>query len=71
MRPSCEDRVESKQAQQKSDHDRHAHQRELEPGQYVMVRDFQPGPDWVPRVVEEKLGSFSYLVKVGDEQDWR
>ena len=40
LRPSCEERVQSKQAQQKSDHDKHAHPRQLERGQAVMVRNW-------------------------------
>ena len=37
MRPSSEERVQAKQAQQKYDHDKHAHPRELEIGQSVIT----------------------------------
>ena len=70
MQPSSEERVQAKQAQQKYDHDKHAHPRELEIGQSVMAPNFLPGPDWVPGVVEGKCGPLSYVVKVGDGQTW-
>ena len=66
-----EERVQSKQAQQKFGHDKHAHPRELENGQNVMARNFRPGPDWVPGVVEGKCGPLSYVVKVGHGQMWK
>ena len=71
LRPSCEERVQSKQAQQKCGHDKHAHLRELENGQNVMARNFRPGPNWVPGVVEGKCGPLSYVVKVGYGQMWK
>ena len=71
LRPSCEERVQSKQAQQKCGHDKHAHPRELENGQNVMARNFRPGPDVVPGVVEGKCRPFSYVVKVGNWQMWK
>ena len=40
LRPSCEERVQSKQAQQKFGHDKHAHPRELENSQNVMAWNF-------------------------------
>ena len=36
-----------------------------------MVRNFRPGPDWVPGVFDEKLGPLSYMVKVGNGQVWK
>ena len=71
LRPSCEERVQSKQAQQKFGHDKHAHLRELENGQNVMARNFRPGPHWVTGVVEGKCGPLSYVVKVGNGQMWK
>ena len=71
LRPSSENRVQGKQAQQKKDHDQHARPRELERGQAVMARNFRPGPEWVPGVVEKKTGPLSYLVKVGGGQVWK
>ena len=71
LRPSCADRVQSRQSQQKTTHDQHARPRELELGQSVMTRNFRPGSDWVPGVILRKSEPLSYLVKVGDGQVWK
>ena len=71
LRPSCADRVQSRQSQQKTTHDQHARPRELELGQSVMTRNFRPGSDWVPGIILRKSGPLSYLVKVGDGQVWK
>ena len=63
--------MQSKEAQQKFGHDNHAHPRQLENSQNVMARNFRPGPDWVPGVVEGKCGPLSYVVKVGNGQIWK
>ena len=46
LRPNCTDRVQSKQSQQKTTHDRQACTRELEFAQPVMTRNFRPGPEY-------------------------
>ena len=43
LRPNCADRVQSKQSQPKTTHDRQARARELELAQPVMTRNFRPG----------------------------
>ena len=48
MRPSSEDHVKQKQADQKSNRDRHAREQGFEDGQAVMVQTFRPGLEWVP-----------------------
>ena len=69
LRPSQEEQVQDKQAQQK-DHDRHAHERELEPGQTVMAWNFRPGPDWVQATVMKRLAPLTYEVKLEGGQLW-
>ena len=63
LRPAQEDHVLNKQAQQKLHHDQHCRERDLEPGQGVMARNFRPGATWIPAVVRKKLGPLTYLVE--------
>ena len=70
LRPSDAEHVQDKQAQQKRDHDKHARERELEPGQTVMARNFRPGPDWVPAVITRQLAPLTYEVRVNGGQLW-
>ena len=67
---SQEEQVQDKQAQQKEDYDRHAHERELETGQTVMARNFRPGPDWVQATVMKRLAPLTYEVKLEGGQLW-
>ena len=53
IRPDYSSQVLEKQAQQKLQHDRQAHEREFFVGQSVMACNVRPGPDWVPAVVIE------------------
>ena len=36
-----------------------------------MVRDYRPGPDWVPAVVVEVLGPVTYIVETDQGQHWK
>ena len=40
-------------------------------GQSVMAKNLCPGPNWIPAVVEQRLGPLSYLVKTQNGQKWR
>ena len=71
LKPNQRSHVMQKQAQQKTEHDRHAKPREFSIGQSVMARNFQSGPKWVPAVIDEKLGPLSYLVKTSQGELWR
>ena len=63
LRPSTEEDVASKQADQKLQHDQHAKPRELFLGQRVLVRNIRPGQAWIPGTVVERNGPLSYLDK--------
>ena len=65
LRPSCADRVQSRQSQQKTPHDQHSRPRELELGQSVMTRNFRSVSDWVPGVILRKSGPLSYILGEG------
>ena len=36
-----------------------------------MAKNLRPGPNWIPAVIEQRLGPLSYLVKTQDDQKWR
>ena len=33
-----------------------------------MMKNFRPGPDWIPGTIVSKLGPLSYLVETTDHQ---
>ena len=33
-----------------------------------MMKNFRPGPDWIPGTINSKLGSLSYVVETTDNQ---
>ena len=71
LRPDINRNVALRQAQQKFQHDSHAHNRELFVGQRVMVRNLRPGDKWVPGTIIERTGPLSYLVQVSGGQTWK
>ena len=56
--------VESRQAIQKKNHDKHSKLRSLFIGSPVMVRDFRQTSKWIPGIVLRKLGPVTYHVEV-------
>ena len=40
-------------------------------GDLVYVKNFRPGPEWLPAMVVAKLGPLSYLVENSDHKSWR
>ena len=62
LRPNSPQRVESKQLQQKQDHDFKARPREFIVGDLVSVRNFGQGDKWLPGVVIERTGPVSCCV---------
>ena len=51
LHSDVEERVTTKQAQQKMHHDQHARSRDLCVGQRVLARNFRPGAKWIPGTV--------------------
>jgi len=66
LKPNHETQVVDRQAQQKVNHDEHSKKQEFTDGQFVLVKNFCPGPKWMPRVIVEILGPLSYQVKFND-----
>ena len=61
--------TESKQQQQKSTHDSHAHARQFSEGEEEYVRNFQqPGQSWIPGIISKATGPVSYQVELEDGQ---
>ena len=58
VRPSPRMKVEQQQQQARRNPARPHHG--FEPGDPVLVANFQRGPKWVPAVVVERLGSVNY-----------
>ena len=70
LHPDLGQTVAASQAQQKQHHDQHAHPRNLFVGQRVLVRNFRPGPTWLPGTVVNCNGPLSYQVKVSGDRIW-
>ena len=60
--------VSISQAQQKQQHDQHAHPRDLFVRQRVLVCNFSPGPTWLCGTIIKYNGPLSYRVKVSDDK---
>jgi len=71
LRPEISDKVATKQAEQKQQHDLKAKPRELMVGQRVMVRIMWPGPSWIPGSIVRQKAPLTYLVQVGSNQVWK
>ena len=71
LNPSCEQHVFDKQSLQKSQHDRHAKERDFDIGERVMVRNLRPGPKWIVGIVKQKSGPHSYVVETEDKKMWK
>ena len=71
MRPSTDGTVQQKQAVQKKHHDRCTHLRELDVGQPVLVKNCQPGSDWIRGVVKLQLGPLAYQIELSDGRMWK
>ena len=56
---------------QKSKHDAHAHERLLNEGDTVLVRNYLRGEKWEPGTIIKKTGPVSYSVKLSDGRDRR
>ena len=65
MRPSIEDKVQNKQAEQKGYHDKNSKQRGFTAGEEVMAQN-NTGTKRLPDVMTKRIGPESYEVKVGD-----
>ena len=64
VKPDLEDRVVTKQNQQKLQHDRHAMQRLIQIGDAVYTKNWRPGPMWIPANVIARTGPVSYQIEL-------
>ena len=65
------ERIEEKQLEQKRRHDVHAHDRDLEVGNAVFVRNYHHGDKWIPGTIQNRTGLVSFKVLLQDGQNRR
>ncbi|KAK3746542.1 hypothetical protein QZH41_005600 [Actinostola sp. cb2023] len=66
LHPNLQGKIHVKQMKMKQLHDQHAKLREFSTGDPVYMKNFGPGPHWIPAVVQEVTGPLSYTVLLGD-----
>ena len=71
LQPTVQETVETKQAQQKQNHDVHTKQRDLSVGTPIMAKNFTSNPQWLPGVVMECVASLTYSIQLQDGSIWR
>ena len=71
LRPSIQNRVIQKQANDKQCHDAHAAERTFRAGYAVWAMNFQGKPKWIATVVENQLGPLSFVVRLKDGRTWK
>ena len=71
LKPDIDKRVCEKQSQQKMDHDKRVKVRNFNIGERVMVKNFRPGPNWVPGTITKQDGPVSFTVCVENGQLWK
>ena len=59
LKPDVSAQVRKKQAQQKATHDQHAKSRDFSVGDLVYLKNFRPGPEWLPAMMVAKLDPLS------------
>ena len=68
---NTERKVLNKQADQANRHDVHSKMRSFTVNQKVMVRNYRPGPKWIPATIIRQLGPLSFTVKVKNGLEWK
>ena len=71
LRPSIQNRVIQKQANDKQRHDAHAAERTFRAGDAVWAMNFQGKPKWIATVVENQLGPLTFVVRLKDGRTWK
>ncbi|KAK3743868.1 hypothetical protein QZH41_016473 [Actinostola sp. cb2023] len=66
LHPNLQGKIHVKQMKMKQLHDQHVKLREFSTGDPVYMKNFGPGPHWIPAVVQEVTGPLSYTVLLGD-----
>ena len=71
LRPNSPLRVEEKQEVQKRKHDTKSRTRSFQSGDLVFVKNFNPGPQWIPGEVKEVSDPVSYVIQLKDGRQRR
>ena len=64
LRPSLSSKVETRQLQQKAQHDKTAVQRSFSVGDLVYARNFRRGETWLPGILVAQTGPVSFIVEI-------
>ena len=71
LRPSIQNRVIQKQANDEQRHVAHAAERTIRAGDTVWAMNFQGKPKWIATVVENQLGPLTFVVRLKDGRTWK
>ena len=71
MKPDVGQRVCWRQAKQKEGKDQNTKLRHFVMGQSVMVKNFRPGPTWVPDIIAQQLGPLTYMIEISVGKFWK
>ena len=71
IQPNVETSVIAAQGMQKANHDKKAKETKYLIGQNVMVKNFRNGPQWLPGVIVEQLGTLTFLVQLDNGMFWK
>ena len=71
LKPSIERKVQRKQDQQKSNHDKKSKSRQFSIGDEVFARNHGRGETWLKGIIIEKTGPVSFKVQLDNDQTIR
>ncbi len=71
LRPLTSETVETQQMKQRQKHDVHAHERLLQEGDPVLVRNYPKRNKWLPGMIAKKTGLVSYAVTLTNDNNCR
>ena len=71
LKPNIAERVERKQEDQKTRHDKKAKSRTFHVGNHVFVKNFGAGSKWLPGQIVDMSGPVSFLVQLEDSRSRR
>ena len=69
--PDLTKHVQDAQNIQKNYHDQHAKDRDLTPGDRVLICKYSGSPSWLPGTIKTVLGLVSYQVELKDGRLWK
>ena len=71
LHPAIDKRICEKQSQQKSNHDKNCKMHTLQVGDKVMIKNFHPGPKWIPGTIAQQDGPLSSTACTESGRLWK